>query len=102
MFAFGIKTNLQTMPVHGLRHLSNRKLPRDIKGKDLKAYFMKAHGFKDAGQSGSHMKLTLGHRSLTVIDSKSLAPGTLKNIVRVASDILGWQQDRLIDDMRRI
>ena len=59
------------------------KLPRDVSGRDV-IRALERLGFSDARQTGSHVRLIRGDRRVTVPDRDSVAPGTLKSILRQA------------------
>ena len=60
------------------------KLPRDVSGESLCRALVRM-GFVRAGQTGSHVKLKNGSRTVTVPAHESLAIGTLANILRQAN-----------------
>ncbi len=59
------------------------KLPRGIPGTDVVRALEKL-GFTAVRQSGSHIRLVRGSQRVTVPNHESLAPGTLKSILRQA------------------
>ena len=60
------------------------KLPRDISGESLCRALTRL-GYVRMGQTGSHVKLKSGSRTVTVPAHGSIAPGTLANILRQAN-----------------
>ena len=60
------------------------KLPRDISGESLCRALTRL-GYVRMGQTGSHVKLKNGSRTVTVPAHGSIAPGTLANILRQAN-----------------
>jgi predicted RNA binding protein YcfA (HicA-like mRNA interferase family) len=59
------------------------KLPRDISGRDaVKA--LRRLGFEITRQEGSHIRLSNGTLHVTIPNHKTIAVGTLKNILRQA------------------
>lgn len=59
------------------------KLPRDVSGESLCRALTRL-GYARKGQTGSHVKLTKGSRTVTVPAHGAIAPGTLANIPRQA------------------
>lgn len=60
------------------------KLPRDVSGAEaVKA--LRRLGFTVTRQEGSHIRLERGQARVTVPAHPSLAPGTLKSILRQAA-----------------
>ena len=60
------------------------KLPRGISGADV-VRALERLGFTAVRKSGSHIRLTRGAQRVTVPNHESLAPGTLKSILRQAA-----------------
>lgn len=59
------------------------KLPRDISGAAaVKA--LKKLGFETVRQEGSHIRMVRAARRVTVANHKSIAPGTLRSMLRQA------------------
>jgi predicted RNA binding protein YcfA (HicA-like mRNA interferase family) len=59
------------------------KLPRDISGSDtVKA--LRRLGFEVSRQEGSHIRMSKGALHVTIPNHKTIAVGTLKNILRQA------------------
>lgn len=59
------------------------KLPRDVSGAEaIKA--LERLGFSIARQSGSHVRLSLANRHVTVPMHRSLVAGTLQSVLRQA------------------
>lgn len=59
------------------------KLPRDLSGADVVRALERA-GFAVLRQSGSHIRLGKNDVRVTVPDHKTIAPGTLKSILKQA------------------
>jgi predicted RNA binding protein YcfA (HicA-like mRNA interferase family) len=59
------------------------KLPRDLSGADVVRALERA-GFTVLRQSGSHIRLGKNEVRVTVPDHKTIAPGTLKSILKQA------------------
>jgi len=59
------------------------KLPRGASGSDV-VKALERLGYQKARQTGSHVQLARGDRHVTVPAHGSVAPGTLRNILRQA------------------
>ena len=59
------------------------KLPRGVPGADV-IRALERLGFSTVRQTGSHVRLVRGSLRVTVPHHESLAPGTLKSILRQA------------------
>lgn len=71
------------------------KLPRDVSGAEaVKA--LERSGFTVARQVGSHVRVARGARRVTIPLHDSLAPGTLRSILRQA----GMTVDDFVDALR--
>jgi predicted RNA binding protein YcfA (HicA-like mRNA interferase family) len=60
------------------------KLPRDLSGADV-VKALRRLGFEVARQEGSHIRMSLGARRVTIPNHKAIAPKTLQSILRQAS-----------------
>lgn len=56
------------------------KLPRDVSGSEA-ARALRRAGFIPLRQTGSHLILRKGHRTVVVPQHKPLKPGTLKGLL---------------------
>ena len=59
------------------------KLPRDVTGAEA-ARALQRQGFVRLRQTGSHLILRKGHRTVVVPQHKPLKPGTLKGLIEQA------------------
>ena len=59
------------------------KLPRDLSGSAVVAALERI-GFTIVRQTGSHIQLSFAQRRVTVPNHNSIAPGTLKSVLRQA------------------
>ncbi|MBM3881196.1 MAG: addiction module toxin, HicA family [Verrucomicrobia bacterium] len=57
------------------------KLPRDVTGAEA-ARSLQRHGFATIRQTGSHLILRRGARTVVIPQHKPLKPGTLKGILQ--------------------
>ena len=84
-FRAGLNAKVDPLPLRvrpSSRHCM--KLPRDVSGESL-CRALARMGYVRMGQTGSHVKLKNGSRTVTVPAHASIAPGTLANILRQAN-----------------